>query len=96
MLSLTNPGEGGNLGTMMTCHLPIRPAATCTVPRTQLLATSRRHVVASYWTAASDVPHTSASVSAGQRRSMPPATGQRQRFTVVIGGQRRSPVANHR
>nr|GEW98074.1 hypothetical protein [Tanacetum cinerariifolium] len=56
----------------------------------------RRHVVASYWTAASDVPHTSASVSAGQRRSMPPATGQRQRFTVVIGGQRRSPVANHR
>nr|GEZ93869.1 hypothetical protein [Tanacetum cinerariifolium] len=24
--------------TMMTCHLPIRPAATCTVPHTQLLA----------------------------------------------------------
>nr|GEX98187.1 hypothetical protein [Tanacetum cinerariifolium] len=74
---------------MMTCHPPIRPAATCTVPCTQLLAASRRHVAASYWTAASDVAPTSAPVNAGQRRSTPPATGQRRRFTVVIGGQRR-------
>nr|GEY41766.1 reverse transcriptase domain-containing protein [Tanacetum cinerariifolium] len=45
---------------MLTCHVPIRPAATCIVPRTQLLAASRRHVAASYWTAASDVAPTSA------------------------------------
>nr|GEZ73016.1 hypothetical protein [Tanacetum cinerariifolium] len=74
---------------MMTCHLSIRPAATCTVPRTQLLAVSRHHVAASYWTAASDVAPTSAPVSAGQRRSTSPATGQRRLFTVVIGYQRR-------
>nr|GFB95938.1 hypothetical protein [Tanacetum cinerariifolium] len=81
---------------MMTCHLLIRPAATCTVPRIQLLAASRRrHVAASYWTAARDVAPTSAQVSAGQRRSTPPATGQRWRFTVVIGGQRcRSTTVN--
>nr|GEV72705.1 hypothetical protein [Tanacetum cinerariifolium] len=66
---------------MMTCHLSIRPAATCTVPRTQLLAASRRHVAASYWTAASDVSPTSA-------RSLPSVNdGQRRRITVVIGGQ---------
>nr|GFB54270.1 hypothetical protein [Tanacetum cinerariifolium]GFB56367.1 hypothetical protein [Tanacetum cinerariifolium] len=52
--------------TMLTCHVLIRPAATCTVPRTQLLAASRRHVAASYWTAASDVAPTSAPVNAGQ------------------------------
>nr|GEX88434.1 hypothetical protein [Tanacetum cinerariifolium] len=56
----------------------------------QSLAASRRHVAASYWTAASDVAATSAPVNAGHRRSMPPATGQRRRTTVVIGGQRRS------
>nr|GFA80174.1 hypothetical protein [Tanacetum cinerariifolium] len=52
------------------------------------LAASRRHVAASYWTAASDVAPTSAPVSVGQRRSMLPATGQRRRITVVIDGQR--------
>nr|GFB40411.1 hypothetical protein [Tanacetum cinerariifolium] len=61
--------------TMMTCHLSIRPAATCTVPRTQLLAASCRHVAASYWTAVSDVAPTSArsssSVNDGQRRQLP-------------------------
>nr|GEX02919.1 phospholipase-like, aminotransferase-like mobile domain protein [Tanacetum cinerariifolium] len=66
----------------------------------QSLAASRRHVAASYWTAASDVAATSAPVNAGQRRSTPPATGQRRRITVVIGGQRwRSTtvaVADHR
>nr|GEZ58468.1 hypothetical protein [Tanacetum cinerariifolium] len=59
----------------------------------QSLAASRRHVTASYWTAASDVAATSAPVNAGQRRStppvVPPATGQRRWITVVIGGQRR-------
>nr|GEZ98602.1 hypothetical protein [Tanacetum cinerariifolium] len=75
--------DSGCSSTMMTCHLSIRPAATCTVPRTQLLAVSRCHVAASYWTAASDVAPTT-----GQRRSTPPATGQRRRFTVVISGQR--------
>nr|GEX23897.1 retrovirus-related Pol polyprotein from transposon TNT 1-94 [Tanacetum cinerariifolium] len=49
----------------------IRPAATCIVPRTQLLAASRRHVAASYWTAVSDVAPTSAPVSASQRRRRP-------------------------
>nr|GEX92712.1 integrase, catalytic region, zinc finger, CCHC-type, peptidase aspartic, catalytic [Tanacetum cinerariifolium] len=63
----------------MTCHPPIRPAATCTVPRIQLLAASRRHVAASYWTAASDVAPTSAPVSAGY-------DGQRRRSTTVNGG----------
>nr|GEV91276.1 putative ribonuclease H-like domain-containing protein [Tanacetum cinerariifolium] len=59
----------------MTCHPPIRPAATCTVPRIQLLAASRRHVAASYWTAASDVAPTSAPVSVGH-------DGQRRRSTL--------------
>nr|GFA92602.1 hypothetical protein [Tanacetum cinerariifolium] len=45
-----------------TCHPPICPAATCTIPQIQLLAASRHHVAASYWTAASDVALTSASV----------------------------------
>nr|GFA58169.1 hypothetical protein [Tanacetum cinerariifolium] len=66
----------------------------------QSLAASRRHVAASYWTAASDVAATSAPVNAGHRRSTPPTTGQRRRITVVIGGQRwRSTtvaVADHR
>nr|GEY01911.1 hypothetical protein [Tanacetum cinerariifolium] len=48
----------------MTCHPPIRPAATCIVPRIQLLAASRRHMAASYWTAASDVAASSALVNA--------------------------------
>nr|GEZ97191.1 hypothetical protein [Tanacetum cinerariifolium] len=60
----------------MTCHPPIRPAATCTVPWIQLLAAIRRHVAASYWTAASDVAPTSAPVSAGH-------DGQRRRSTTV-------------
>nr|GEU35512.1 hypothetical protein [Tanacetum cinerariifolium] len=59
---------------------------------------SRRHVAASYWTAASDVAATSArstSTTVGQRRSTPPATGQRRRITVVIRGQRwRSTTVN--
>nr|GEY73007.1 hypothetical protein [Tanacetum cinerariifolium] len=49
---------------------------------------SRRHVPASYWTAASDVAATSAPATVGQRQSTPLATGQRRRITVVIGGQR--------
>nr|GFD10059.1 hypothetical protein [Tanacetum cinerariifolium] len=58
---------------MMTCHPPIRPAATCTEPRIQLLAASRRRVATSCWTTASHVAPTSAPVTtvnaAGQRRS---------------------------
>nr|GFA90582.1 hypothetical protein [Tanacetum cinerariifolium] len=79
----------------MTCHPPIHPAATCTVPQIQLLASSRRHVAASYWTAASDVAPTSAPVSAGHDGQCCRTSGQwwwttdqRQRITVVIGGQR--------
>nr|GEV30886.1 hypothetical protein [Tanacetum cinerariifolium] len=67
--------------TMMTCHLLIRPAGTCTVPRTQLLAASRRHVAASYWTAAIDVAATSAPVNVGH-------DGQRRRPPVNDGGSR--------
>nr|GEY71771.1 hypothetical protein [Tanacetum cinerariifolium] len=54
------------------------------------------HVASSYWTASSDVAATSAPVNAvGQRQSTPPATGQRRRITVVIGGQRwRSTTVN--
>nr|GEW57640.1 hypothetical protein [Tanacetum cinerariifolium] len=66
------------------CHPPICLAATCIVPRIQLLAASRRHVAASYWTAVSDVAPTSAPVSARQRCQ---TTGQRRWTTVVIGGQ---------
>nr|GEW05192.1 hypothetical protein [Tanacetum cinerariifolium] len=75
----------------MTCHPPICPASTCTVPQIQLLAVSRRHMAASYWTAASDVAPTSASVSAGQRHRTTGqrwrTTGQRQRTMVMIDGQ---------
>nr|GEY01226.1 putative zinc finger, CCHC-type [Tanacetum cinerariifolium] len=84
----TEPCTAAKVNTM-TCHPPIFPAATCTVPRIQLLAASRRHVVASYRTVASDVAATSAPVNAvGQRRSTPPVTGQRRRITMVIDGQR--------
>nr|GFA60693.1 hypothetical protein [Tanacetum cinerariifolium] len=79
----------------MTCHPPIRPAATCTVPRIQLLVASHRHVAASYWTAASDLAPTSAPVSAGQRRSTPSATGQRRRSTTVNAAGHRSTAENH-
>nr|GEV11604.1 hypothetical protein [Tanacetum cinerariifolium] len=82
---------------MMTCHPPIRPAATYTVPRTQLLAASHRHVAASYWTAASNVAPTSArstpSVNDGQRLRPPTVNeGQRRRPPVNGGGSRRPPV----
>nr|GEY61296.1 hypothetical protein [Tanacetum cinerariifolium] len=39
-------------------------------------------------TVPSDVSSSHSYVSTGQRRSTPPATGQRRRFTVVTGGQR--------
>nr|GFB62504.1 hypothetical protein [Tanacetum cinerariifolium] len=73
----------------MTCHPSIRPVATCTVPRIQLLAASRYHVAASYWTAASDVAPTSAPVNdVGQRLStMAVNDGQRWRSTTVAGGR---------
>nr|GFA62194.1 hypothetical protein [Tanacetum cinerariifolium] len=62
-------------------------------PPTQYLvhkSLAASHVAASYWTAASDVAASSAPVNVvGQRRSTPPATGQRRQITVVIGGQRR-------
>nr|GFA98097.1 hypothetical protein [Tanacetum cinerariifolium] len=60
--------------TMMTCHLSIRPAATYTVPRTQLLAASRRHVAASYWTAVSDVAPTSPVNGGGSRCDVAPTS----------------------
>nr|GFC27401.1 hypothetical protein [Tanacetum cinerariifolium] len=78
--------------------------ATCTVPRTQLLAASRRHVAASYWTAASDMAPTSAPVSAaghqstvvvhgGDRRSTPSVNdGQHRRPPVNAAGHRSTPA----
>nr|GEX85967.1 hypothetical protein [Tanacetum cinerariifolium] len=73
----------------LTCHLLIRPAATCTVPRTPIIS---RHVAASYWTAASDVAATSAPVNGGQHRR-PPVNGgvavndgDRQ-STTIAGGE---------
>nr|GEZ18722.1 reverse transcriptase domain-containing protein [Tanacetum cinerariifolium] len=71
--------------TMMTCHPLIRPAATYTVPRTQLLSASRLHVVASYWIAASDVAPTSAPINAGQRRR-PPVNGGGSRARGIYPG----------
>nr|GEZ21306.1 hypothetical protein [Tanacetum cinerariifolium] len=84
--------------TMMMCHLSIRPAATCTVPRTQLLAASRRHVAASYWTAASDMAPTSAqsspSVNDGQRRRSTTVNAAGHQSTAVDhGGDRWSTMA---
>nr|GFB89268.1 hypothetical protein [Tanacetum cinerariifolium] len=84
--------------TMMTCHLSIRPATTCTVPRTQLLVASRRHVAASYWTAASDVAPTSVrsspSVNDGQRRGSTTVNAAGHRSTAADHcGDRRSTVA---
>nr|GEV91622.1 hypothetical protein [Tanacetum cinerariifolium] len=74
-----------------TCHPPICPAATCTVPRIQSLAANRyRHVAASYWTAASDVAPPSAPVSVGQRRSTMP---DHWSTAVDHDGHRRSMVA---
>nr|GFC88751.1 hypothetical protein [Tanacetum cinerariifolium] len=73
----------------------IRPTATCTVPRTQLLAASRRHVAASYWTAASDVAPTSAPVNAASHRSMAAVHGGDRRSTPSVkDGQRRRPPIN--
>nr|GFC47175.1 hypothetical protein [Tanacetum cinerariifolium] len=88
----------------LTCQLLIRPAATCTVPRTPIISRqppprgsflldSRRHVTASYWTAASDVAATSSPATVGQRRSTPPANGQRWRSTMVNAADHRSTVA---
>nr|GFB07417.1 hypothetical protein [Tanacetum cinerariifolium] len=59
----------------LTCHLLIRPAA------------SRRHVAASYWTAASDAAATSAPVNAAGH-----AAGHRS-TTTDHDGDRRSTVA---
>nr|GEZ55493.1 hypothetical protein [Tanacetum cinerariifolium] len=60
------------------------------------LAASRRHVAASYWTAASDVAPTSKPVSADQRRSTPPVNdGQRCRSTTVYDAGHWSMVADH-
>nr|GEW40920.1 hypothetical protein [Tanacetum cinerariifolium] len=75
--------------TMMTCHLSIRPAATCTVPRTQLLAASRRHVAASYWTTASDVAATAVPVNAAGHRSTAADHGVDRRSTVAVDDGRR-------
>nr|GFA41869.1 hypothetical protein [Tanacetum cinerariifolium] len=81
--------------TMLTCHVPIRPAATCTVPRTQLLAASRRHMAASYWTAASDVAPTSAPVNAADHRSTAAVHGGDRRSTPSVNdGQCRRPPVN--
>nr|GEW51558.1 putative nucleotidyltransferase, ribonuclease H [Tanacetum cinerariifolium] len=87
----TEPCTAATVPTM-TCHPPIRPAATCTVPRIQLLAASRRHVAASYWTAANNVAATSVTVNAvGHRSTAADHDGDRRLrwwITVVIGGQR--------
>nr|GFB74896.1 hypothetical protein [Tanacetum cinerariifolium] len=58
------------------------------------LAASRRHVAASYWTAASDVAATSAPVNDGQCRRPPVNGGGQRRSTPADhGGDRRSTVA---
>nr|GEV96301.1 reverse transcriptase domain-containing protein [Tanacetum cinerariifolium] len=80
----------GSEGSVRVPRVIICPAATCTVPRIQLLAASRRHVAASYWIAASDVAPTSASVSTGQRRSM---MSDHRSMAAGHDGHRRSMVA---
>nr|GFA53964.1 hypothetical protein [Tanacetum cinerariifolium] len=55
------------------------------------LAASRRHVAASYWTAASEVAPTSAPVNDGQRRRSTTVNAAGHRSTTVnAAGQRRS------
>nr|GFB44720.1 hypothetical protein [Tanacetum cinerariifolium] len=71
--------------TMMTCHLPIRPAAICTVPRTQSLAAS--HVADSYG-------QSPVTWHLRQHRSAPVNDGQRRRLPVNIVGQRRCSAVN--
>nr|GFC16955.1 hypothetical protein [Tanacetum cinerariifolium] len=96
----TEPCTAATVPTM-TCHPPICPAATCTVPRTQIIS---RQPPATWQLPIRQPPVTwllrqhrsTPSVNTtGQRRSMPPATGQRRRITVMIGGQRwRSTTVN--
>nr|GEU71404.1 hypothetical protein [Tanacetum cinerariifolium] len=72
----------------------------------QSLAASRRHVVASYWTDASDVAATSSPANAGHRRSTTVNAaghrstaaghgGQRWRSTTVNAAGHRSTAAGH-
>nr|GFB25541.1 hypothetical protein [Tanacetum cinerariifolium] len=59
----------------------------------QSLAASRRHVAASYWTAASDVAATSAPVNAGHCRStMVNAADHRSTVAINDGRQLRTTV----
>nr|GFB37690.1 hypothetical protein [Tanacetum cinerariifolium] len=79
---------------MMTCHPSIHPAATCTVPRTQIISRQPRGSILldsrlRRGTYVSTSQRRSTPTATGQRRSTPPATGQRRRITVVIGDQRR-------
>nr|GFC47367.1 hypothetical protein [Tanacetum cinerariifolium] len=61
----------------------------------QSLAASRRHMAASYWTAASDVAATSAPVNAGQRHRPPTVNAAGHRSTAVNAAGHRSTVADH-
>nr|GFA15811.1 hypothetical protein [Tanacetum cinerariifolium] len=83
--------------TMMTCHLLIRLAATCTVPRTQIIS---RQPPATWQLPIGQPPVTwqlrhyrsTSSVNAAGHRSTTTDHGSdrrsRLRITVVIGGQR--------
>nr|GEZ63494.1 hypothetical protein [Tanacetum cinerariifolium] len=83
--------------TMMTCHPFIHPAATCTVPRTQIIS---RQPSATWQYPIGQPPvtwhlrqHRSAPVNDGQRRRPPVnAIGQRRSTAPDHGGDRRSTV----
>nr|GFA35510.1 hypothetical protein [Tanacetum cinerariifolium] len=59
----------------------------------QSLAASRRHVAASYWTAASDVAATSSPANGGHLRSTTVNAAGHRSMTADHGGDRRSTVA---
>nr|GEZ33794.1 hypothetical protein [Tanacetum cinerariifolium] len=97
----TKRSKGGLVGKIRKPRSPVKlvdePSAE-DPPRAQYLvhqslAVSRRHVAASYWTAASDVAATSSPVNAGHRRSTTVNAVGHRSTAANHGGDRRSTVA---
>nr|GEW18185.1 hypothetical protein [Tanacetum cinerariifolium] len=93
--SILQPIRGPDLRYHLTCHPPIRPAATCKPrhrrPMTATVGQRRRP------TAVNAAGHQSTAAGHGGdgRSTVAVNDGQRRRPPVNGGGQRRSPVANH-
>nr|GFC12761.1 hypothetical protein [Tanacetum cinerariifolium] len=80
--------------TMLTCHVPIRPAATCTVPRTQLLAAATwQHPIGKPPVTWHLRQHRSTPVNAtGGRSTTAVHRGDRRSTTVNAAGHRSTPA----